>query len=203
MVQFPQGGTGGRSIQNQNDLRAELDHLENAVAELKVQYEQYFTGLSPLPPDKLHADVKRRLRALLSAPFRGSEVNYRLRSLKQRYHSFDTYFQRVMKQREEGVYHRDVFKANLRERIAQEEQFAQSAEGAAAKGMKELFESYRQALEKQSGRRPDVDFKAFKDSLMRRAKELKERHGVKKLTFRVVVKGGKVTVQAKAVDKKG
>ena len=202
MVQTPQGGSGNRGVQNQVDLRAELDRLEEAVTDLKMQYEQYFTGLVPLPPDKLHAEVKRRLRALLSAPFRGSEVNYRLRALKQRYQTFDSYFQRVLKQREDGVYHRDVFKANLREQIASEEQYGQTAEGAAAKGIKELFESYRRALETHAGKGSDLDFNAFKESLTRRAKELREKHGVKKLTFKVVVKDGRVTVQAKALDRK-
>lgn len=188
-------------LANQRDLRQELDRLEERIADLKVQYEQYFTGIVALPPDKLHAEVKRTIRQLTAAPFRSSEVNYRLRTIKGRYLSFDEYFQRVMKQREEGVYHRDVFKANLREKISEEERFAQTEEGAAASGVKALFDTYRQALEKQTGKTQELDFKAFQSSLVKRAKELKEQHGVKRLTFKVVVKDGKVSVQAKALDK--
>lgn len=185
-------------LEDQRDLRGELDRLEQMLADLKVLYEQYFTGLAPLPPDKLHSEVKRLLRQMSAAPFRSSEINYRLRTLKHRYQTFDTYFQRVMKQREEGVYSRDVFKANLREQAALEAAYEQTAQGQASKGLKELFESYRSALEKVNGRSEELDFKAFQKSLVKRAKELRERHGIKKLTFKVVVKDGKVTVQAKA-----
>lgn len=187
--------------QNQVDLRVELDRLDASLRDLKMQYEQYFSGILPLPPDKLHADIKKKLRTLLAAPFRSSEINYRLRTIKGKYHTFDGYFQRVLKQREDGVYHRDVFKANLREQVAQEEALAQTAQGAASKSMQALFDSYRQALEKQTGKAQRLDFKAFQDSLVKRAKDLKERHGIKKLTFKVVVKDGRVSVQAKSLDK--
>lgn len=190
-----------KAAQNQADLRLELDRLETALRELKMHYEQYFTGVLPLPPDKLHADIKRRLRALLAAPFRSSEINYRLKTLKGRYHTFDGYFQRVMKQREDGVYHRDVFKANLRDQIAAEEEQAKTAQGAAERNLRTLFDTYRQALERQTGKSHDLDFKAFQSSLVKRARDLKERHGIKKLTFKVVVKGGRVSVQAKSLDK--
>jgi hypothetical protein len=188
------------SALNQRDLRLELDALEGRIADLKVQYEQYFSGILPLPPDKLHNEIKRTIRQLTSAPFRSSEINYRLRAIKGRYLSFDEYFQRVMKQREEGSYHRDVFKADLRERIQEEERFNKTDEGAAASGVRALFDTYKQALEKQTGKTHELDFKAFQQSLVKRAKELKEQHGVKKLTFKVVVKNGKVSVQAKSLD---
>jgi len=195
-------GGENKSSTERSELRVELDQLESAIAELKVQYEQYFSGILALAPDKFHADVKRRLRNLLSAPFRSSEINFRLRTLKSRYQSFDTYFQRVMKQREEGTYARDVFKANLRDQIVQEEQSAHTAQGAASKSMRSLFDSYCEALENHTGRRHELDFKIFQKSLIKRARELREKHGIKKLTFKVVVKDGKVSVQAKARDSK-
>jgi|GEM_PF-1951385 len=195
MVQTPSNSAG--KSENQRDLRVELDRLEERLADLKQQYEQYFTGLEPLPPDKLHASVKQQIKQLLNAPFRSSEINYRLKTLKGRYQTFDGYFQRVMKQREDGTYRRDVFKADLRERAAKEEQFAQTAVGTADRNMHSLFDSYREALQKQSGKMPNLDFTEFRSSLVKRARELKEKHGIKKLTFKIVVKDGKVSVQAK------
>ena len=195
MVQTPTNSSS--KSENQNDLRVELDKLEARLADLKQQYEQYFTGLVPLPPDKLHTLVKQQIKQLLNAPFRSSEINYRLKTLKGRYQTFDGYFQRVLKQREEGTYQRDVFKADLRDRAAKEEQYAQTAAGTADRNMHALFDSYREALQKQSGTVPNLDFKEFKSSLAKRARELKEKHGIKKLTFKIVVKNGKVSVQAK------
>lgn len=178
------------------DLRAELDHLDSMLSELRVLFEQYFSGLIPLAPEKPHAEVKRKIRQLRKAPFKNSALNYRLRTLEVRYGTLHTYWQRVLREREEGTYHKDIFKANMRERQASEAAFAQTQEGAADKGMKNLFDAYRSALEKVSGHAPRIDFGAFKDSLIKRAKDYKRQHGDKKLTFKVVVKDGKVAVRA-------
>ena len=180
------------------DVRAELDRLESGLSELKVQYEQHFLGILPLAPDKLHAEVKQLIRRIRKAPFKNSAMGFRLRSLETRYQTFHTYWQRVLKEREDGTYVRDIFKAELRSRLATEAAEATTAKGEANRGMKELFDTYRSALEKQSGQSVDVDFGAFKESLIKRAKDLKEKHNVKKLTFTVTVKDGKVLVQAKA-----
>ena len=180
------------------DLRAELDRLEALLADLKIQYEQYFSGIMPLAPDKQHDNVKRLIRKLIKAPFKTSAMSYRLKMLEVRYHTFNSYWQRVQREREAGTYSRDVFKANLREKIAHEEERSQTSVGAAERGMVNLFNSYKAELEKQGGQPLNLDYKSFQRSLIKRAKDLKEKSGVKKLSFKVVVKDGKVTIQAKA-----
>lgn len=178
------------------NLRAELDALEGELNELKIQFELYFTGIHPLPPDKLHDQVKRHIRTLTKAPFKSSEIHFRFKTLKNRYSSFNTYFQRVQREREEGTYVRDVFKAEVRERAVDEQQQAQTPQGAASNSMKDLFKSYREALEKATGKTHELDFEKFRNSLAQRAKELRERIGTQKLVFKVVVKNGKVVVKA-------
>lgn len=180
------------------DLRAELDRLEHDIGALKIQFEQYFTGLVPLPPDKPHAQVKRAIRNLMKAPFRNSALNYRLKSLEARYNTLNTYWQRILKQKEDGTYSKDVFKAEIRERQALEEQQADTEKGKASRTMTSLFNSYKEALEKQSGNRVNLDFDAFQKSLIQRAKQLKEKLGTAKISFQVVSKDGKITIQAKA-----
>jgi len=179
------------------DLRAELDKLESLISELKVQYEQYFTGLLPLSPDKMHNDVKRKIRQLLKAPFKNHALNFRMKTLEGRYSTFNTYWQRILKQREDGTYTKDVFKANLRERNALEDARSETASGKAEKSMQVLFNSYREALEKTTGQKQNLDYQAFQKSLVERAKEFKARHQDKKVTFKVVVKDGNVSIKAK------
>lgn len=187
-------------LETRLNLRTELDLLEEQLSELKTQFELYFTGIAPLPPDKLHDTVRRHIRLLNSAPFKNSEMGFRLKSLKNRYQSFHTYFQRVMREKEAGTYVKDLFKAQLREQNEREEKFAQTAGGAAERGIKDLFQSYRDALKRETGREMDLDFDRFKKSLLKRAKETKEKTGAKKLTFKIVVRDGKVIVQANPVS---
>lgn len=179
------------------DVRAELDRLEVQLADLKVLYEQYFSGILALPPDPQHREVKRKIRFLMKAPFKNSAMNYRLRTLENRYHTFNTYWQRTLKQKEDGTYSKDVFKAAMRERVAIEEARMQTATGKAQKSMESLFGAYRSALEQQTGKKQKIDYESFEKSLLQRAKDFKEKSGASKLSFKVVVKNGKVTVQIK------
>jgi len=182
------------------DLRHELDKLEVMLGELKVLYEQFFLGVLTLPPDKSHTMVKMALRRLRKAPFKSSALAYRLRSIENRYSTLFTYWQRVLREREEGVYARDVFKAHMREKNALEDQRAGTVVGAAEKQMHNLFDTYREALEKSTGRKHTLNFDSFQESLLKRAKDFKEKHGSKKLAFKVVMKDGKVTLQARVKE---
>ncbi len=187
-------------VAHASDLRADLDRLDSMISELKVLFEQYFLGIITLPPDKPHNEVKAYIRKLRKSPFKTAATSFRLRSVETRYNTLYTYWQRVLREREEGTYARDVFKANLRERNALADEKSTTSQGAAERNMGSLFDSYREALEKATGKKQAVDFEAFQKSLIKRAKELKERHGVTRLSFKVVVKDGKVSVQAKAKE---
>ena len=188
---------GGKA--ESTDIRLELDRLEAMIAELKVQYEQHFTGLVQLPPDKLHTNVRMLLRKMLKAPFRTAALNYRLKTLDNRYQTFNTYFQRVLKQKEDGTYSRDVFKAELHARLMKEAELAKTSVGQAQGHVRALFDTFKSALEQQTGKKQELDFKAFRKTLVAQAKEMTAKLGTDKLTFKVVVREGKVTLQAAPV----
>ncbi|MCO6431100.1 MAG: hypothetical protein J5J00_09590 [Deltaproteobacteria bacterium] len=183
------------------NVRSELDKLEQLLFQLKTEYEQFFTGILPLAPERLHATVKRKIRELQKAPLRSNAINFRLKSLEGRYNTFNSYWQRVLKQREEGTYHRDLFKAAVRERFAVEDAWNETAAGKAEKGVQALFKSYRTALEQQTGRKQEIDFQAFEKSLIQKAKQFKEKG--QKVSFRVVMEDGKVRIKARAKTSAG
>ena len=178
------------------ELDAEIDRLETKINELRVLYEQYFIQLLPLAPDQEHRELKRLIRSLLKAPFKNSQTRFRLRQVIQRYQTYNTYWERVFKQRDEGKYTRDVFKADVRERERTEEAQADTGKSKAEKQMQQLFSAYQGALKKNGQGGSNLDYSAFKKALAARAKALKEQHGMKKLKYRVVVKNGKVTIKA-------
>ena len=179
------------------DLRVELERFATLLDELKVQYEQFFMGLAARAPEREHKSIQRLLKDLMRAPFKTVETSYRLKMQETRYHTLNTYWQRVLKQREDGTYHRDIFKADLREKIAAEELYLGTAQGTAEKSMQELFRSYKLALEKQTGNKQNLNFEKFSKSLVQRAQEFKAKSGCEKVAFKVVLKDGKVAIQAK------
>ena len=181
---------------NKRQLDSELDQLEAKIAELRVLYEQHFVDILPQPPLKLHKEVVRTIRGLLRAPFKTAQTRFRLRMLVQRFQTYATYWERVLKQKEEGSYTRDLFKAEMREKLLAEVEKERSTSGRAEKGFKQLFDSYETALRKTGANTANLNFDTFKQSLLKQAKSLKEKTGVQKLQYKVIVKDGKVTVKA-------
>jgi hypothetical protein len=178
-----------------------MNRLEATIEQLKIQYEQYFVDVLPRPPDQLHVEVRRQIKELLKAPFKNSADRFRLRTLVHRFQTYHTYWERVNKQREEGTYVKDLFKAEMREKMGEEELRRASTGGAAEKGMQQLFDSYQTALRKSGSKTENLNYQAFKNSLMKKAKELKSKHGVKKVNYKITVKDGKVSVKASSKDK--
>ena len=177
-------------------LDYELDRLEGKLEELRMLYEQYFIDVLPQPPAKLRAEVVKTIRQLLKAPFRTSAIRFRLRMLVHRYQTYHTYWERVMKEREEGTYSRDLFKADLRDKMLEDAKKDASRAGRAEKAMRQLFNTYEEALRKSNISTERLSFDAFKKSLLKKAKQIKQEQGVKKLQYKVVVKEGKVTIKA-------
>ena len=179
------------------DLRNELDQLEASLNSLKIIYEQYFSGILTQAPEKQHQELKATIRKLKKAPFKSSAMNYRLRSLESRYQTYNNYWQRVLREKEEGTYSRDVFKANIRDAATQEEIRAATKQGKAEKQMKELFQAYKEALEKQTGKAQTLEFRKFQEHIVHSAKELKKKTGNHKVSFSVIIQDGKVKLKAK------
>ena len=180
------------------NVRAELDEFERLINDLRVQYEQHFSGLLASPPDSLHKEVKRLRQRLMSAPFRNTEMNFRFRALESRYQTYRTYWERVNKAREEGTYSRDLFRADLRERQVRAGRRAETVAGAADQSMHNLFNSYRAAVQETSGQDHRIEFATFRETLLDRAAELRARTGAERVSFQVVVEDGKVVVRATA-----
>lgn len=184
---------------NRRELDRELDRLENSIEQLRILFEQHFVDVLPQPPTKMQGDIKREIRRLLKAPFKNSATKFRLRMVVQRYQTYNTYWERIQKLREEGKFSRDLFKAEMRDKMLEDAKREATKLGKAEKGLRQLYSTYEDAMKKaDGGSAPKMNFDNFKNSLMKKAKLLKEQHGVKKLNYKIVVKEGKVVIKASA-----
>ena len=189
------------SKKNQREFDRQLDRFEAAVARLRILYEQFFTGLQPRAPEPEHKAVVKEIKVLLRAPFKNSQRRFRLRTLINRYQTYNTYWERCLKQKEEGTYFRDVYKAELRERQRKEMEELATRVGASNKGIEQLYNTYESALRKAGSNAANLNFDSFKKSMLTTAKQLKEKHGITKVQYKVVVKEGKVVLKASAKNK--
>ncbi|MCB0344055.1 MAG: hypothetical protein KDD66_03015 [Bdellovibrionales bacterium] len=186
--------------QPKRQLNVEMDRLEIKIKELSILFEQHFLELLPFAPDKEHKELKAMIRQLMSAPFHNSQTRFRLRQVVQRYQTYNTYWTRVLKQKEDGTYSKDKFKAEVREKANLDDQLKDSKKSLAENGIQQLYNSYEQALKRTGANTGGMDFDDFKKKLVKRAKDLKKKHGSKKIHYKVVVKNGKAVIKASTRD---
>jgi len=181
---------------NRRQLDADLDKFEGDLSRLRVLYEQHFLDILPQPPDKERKEIVAAIRQMLRSPFKTAAVKFRLKSLVTRYQTYATYWERVIKQREEGTYDKDRFKAELREKMLENSAKTTSPRNKAEQGIVSLFNSYEDALRKTGAAPKNLNYETFKKSLIDKAKHYKQEHGTNKLHFKVAVRDGKVIIRA-------
>ena len=101
-----------------DQLADEAAQLEEELEELKVKYEMYFLGTERREPHRWRDDLKKKIQRLRSAFTRNTGLRFRIQSLHARYISYERLWQRSVREKEEGTYRRDLFKARLRSQEA-------------------------------------------------------------------------------------
>ena len=68
-------------------------------------------GFEKIPPAVVHKDVERRIYALRREQIRNTAKRFKLQMTIQRYNTFQMYWQRIMREIENGTYKRHVLRA--------------------------------------------------------------------------------------------
>jgi len=98
-----------------------VSELETRVDRLRALYEQYFMGIEKTIPAVPHKDVERRIQVLRKEQIRNTAVRFRFQMIIQRYNTYQSHWQRICRQIEEGTYKRDRLRAERRQRAREEE----------------------------------------------------------------------------------
>ncbi|RAL22320.1 hypothetical protein DL240_10750 [Lujinxingia litoralis] len=112
----------GRDLLSPSEIDAMLNNLERQIDRLRVLYERYFNGVDRRPPTHQRQEIVRLSFELEHTFINNTAQKFRLRALVQRFQTFKTYWDRTLRQIEEGTYKRDRNKAERRqERRAERE----------------------------------------------------------------------------------
>jgi hypothetical protein len=91
-----------------------IGELEIAVDRLRSLYEQYFMGIEKLEPTVPRKNVDRRIHMLRKEQIRNTALRFRFNMLLQRYNTYQTHWQRICRDMENGTYKRHVIRAQQR-----------------------------------------------------------------------------------------
>src|SRR6476659_4862313 len=98
------------------DIQKQLDVLDKRITGLKVAYDQYFLGMEKFEPQKERIEVNKVILELGTRFIRNTGAKFRRDSLKAKFLSYARYWDRILKQIEEGTYRGHQVKAALHER---------------------------------------------------------------------------------------
>lgn len=84
------------------EFEAKLKDLEISIDRLRSLYEQYFRGLEKVPPNVLQKKVERSMRELRRIRLRNTAHRFRLQTQVQKYTTYLTYWQRIIRMLEGG-----------------------------------------------------------------------------------------------------
>ena len=98
----------------QVEIERLIGELEIAVDRLRSLYDQYFMGIEKLEPTVPRKDVDRRIHVLRKEQIRNTALRFRFHMLLQRYNTYQTHWQRICRDIENGTYKRHVIRAQQR-----------------------------------------------------------------------------------------
>ena len=86
----------------------ELDDLDNRISRLRVLYDQYFMGIERLEPQQQRTVVSKILRRSVIGNRGSTVLKFRFRSLQQRFVSYCSYWDRIVRLIEDGHIRRGI-----------------------------------------------------------------------------------------------
>ena len=202
-----------------------INLLEQKLAELKVIYDKYFAGVEKREPMKERTDVQRLVRQLGSLHLTNTALKFKKNSLISQFNTYSRYWDRILKQIEDGTYSRDLFKMDLK--YGKTTTAPTTSPGSSPppstpppkmkgtsspsspstpppKKGKEFEDVYRALVTtkmKLGETTQNLNYNALSANLKKQSDVIKKKYSVSRVDFMVEEKNGKAVI--KAVPKKG
>ncbi len=187
------GAPASRQTPALSDL---LDQLGRDIQQLRVDFERFFNGALPFPPDELRGRVQAQIRNLRGMSNLATAVDtFRLSDMEARYNSYNELFNRRLRDTEEGrlpAARPAPPPAPRRHDPAQGIVFGDRIDPQAA-------EALYQGLAATPGEGPRFDLDSFQTYLARQVSAIREKTGCSEVQFRLAAEDGKIKLKARPV----
>lgn len=194
------------------DPMEQIRLLEGKLTDLKVEYDKYFAGVEKIEPTRLKAEVQKIVRRLSTLYVNNTAIRFKKDNIIAQYNSYNQYWNRILRQIEEGTYVRDVFKADYRDKVkSMNSQAGRSpSEGGGTPGgrasrppggsepreFEGVFTSLLKTKEKLGESTANIDYKVLSSNLKKQSDAIKKKYNVSRVDFAVEEKDGKAIIKA-------
>lgn len=176
-------------------IQASIERLDRDITQLKIDFERFFNGSLPTPPEEERELVRQQIRKLRSLPLQALVDRFRLNTLEARFNTLNELFNRRIREREEGVAGAPQRSAAPTPRRYDPYKGIVVGEAPQPEAIQAL---YRELYDDDApGARSN--FEKFQTYLLGQMTAIRERSGCNEVSFRVASEGGKVKLKAKPV----
>jgi hypothetical protein len=191
----------------------ELDKLEEDSRKLKNKYDQFFSGITKMPPTHERHLLEVYIHELSKKKIRENARRFRLSQLLSRYNQYREMWGRKMREREEGPLDFRRRKAALvapppteRERqtarvtsAPADPYVVRMTPGSNGDEIKKLYNEIEREHVKL-GKTPSISYEQLAAMVQKQSDVVRERYHVDAVAFRVDVVDGKVKLKAKPIQ---
>jgi hypothetical protein len=172
------------------------DQLGRDIQQLRVDFERFFNGALPFPPDELRGRVQAQIRQLRGMSNLATAVDgFRLGDMEARFNSYNELFNRRVRDAEEGRHPAARPAPPPAPRRYDPERgivFGDRIDPQAA-------EALYQGLAASPGDAPRFDLDSFQTYLARQVTAIREKTGCTEVQFRLAAEDGKIKLKARPV----
>ncbi len=181
------------------EYEEDLAAIAQRVERMRVHYQSYFMGLEKRPPLLLREQFDRFVRESCLNEARRATYKFRFQAQLQRYRTLAVYWDRVMRDLEEGRATRESLRRDAGYRDAERPPLPESKPDADP--VTRLYIDYLAARHQVGMAVKGITEGAFRTSLEKQRVLQCERLGVPDIDFSVTVKEGKVVLLARPIPR--
>lgn len=170
-----------------------LDKLEERVAKLKIDFDRFFIGALPTPPESLRYKCFAQIRKLRSEHHKSAAIRFKVNSLEAKLNSLNELFNRRMRAMETGATARKRSAGPVAARRYDPYGGVVIEKSADPAAVEALYGE----LYGKGGRKAATDLESFQGFLMAQAREIRQKTGCADVVFRVTSEKGKRRLKAK------
>ena len=175
-------------------VHEDILNLEMKITQLRIDYDQYFSGILKIPPFKLEDEIKRMIRGYSSKKISNTALNFRYKSQVARFSTYDSMWQRHMRLINDGTLKRGA--GFLSAASSKKKDKSAGKETAAEK----LYKDYVQAKSTLKQSTSDVKVQSLQSMIEKQTAAIKAKYKCSSVDYKVVTEGGKAKI--KAIPKK-
>lgn len=170
-----------------------LDDLDELIRRLKIDFDRFFIGALPTPPETLRYKAFAIVRQLRTKHHKSAAVRFRINTLEAKLNSLNELFNRRMRALETGTVHQRRKPAEAEQRGPDPYSGVVVRADADPSGVEALYSE----LYGREGRGAKTDIESFKGFLLSQAKTIRDKTGCGDVVFRITSKAGKLSLKAK------